>query len=131
MLLSILMVPAPAWAATPDYRGPVYDRAAPGSEDWEFERVVVDRGESRSIYNTREPQFELYLPDPAIANGAAVIMLPGGAMRVLGVGGEYDREIEGFLAQGILVVVLEYRTLQMSPEAIARASAPPPPDAPP
>jgi dienelactone hydrolase len=120
-----------AHAATPVYRGPLYDAPAKGSEGWTQERVVIERGAERSIYNTREPQYELYLPDPAVANGAAVIMLPGGGMRVLGVGKAMRQEIDAFLGQGVAVALLEYRTLQMPPEAVERAAAPPPPDAPP
>ncbi len=130
-LAAVLLGPGTAIAATPEYRGPVYDGAAEGSEDWAYPRIVVERGDSRMIYNTREPLYELYLPDPSVANGAAVIMLPGGGMRMLGVGKGTQTEIDGFLSQGIAVALLEYRTLQMSPQAVERASAPPPPNAPP
>lgn len=128
---ALLCLAAPSPAAEPAFRGPLYESAAKGSESWTYERTVVERGPVRSIYNTREPRYELYLPDPARANGAAVVMLPGGGLRVLGTGAETDREIDRFLEHGIAVILLEYRTLQLSPDEVDRALAPPEPNAPP
>lgn len=121
----------PVCGATPQAQGPLYPGPAAGSEGWTFERTVVERDGNRSVYNTREPQYQLYLPEPAAATGAAVVMLPGGGMRVLGLGRETDREIDSFLAHGVAVILVEYRTLQLSPEEVARMSAAPPANAPP
>ena len=117
---------ATAQAGSPVEQGALYDRPAKGSEHWDQKRTVVERGINRSIYNTSEPRYEVYLPDTGIATGAAVVMLPGGGMRLLGVGEQTDREIQGFLDHGVAVILLEYRTMQMPAAELERASAPPP-----
>jgi len=113
-------LPAPAWA------GPLYDGPAAGSQHWKFDRLVTGDPGRESIYNTREPRIAVYLPEPAKANGAAVVMLPGGGLRVLGVGKETNDEIAAFLDRGVAVLLLEYRTLQVDPEVLARPAPPRP-----
>lgn len=110
---------------------PLYPGGAPGSENWDQPRTVAGEGERRSVFNTSQPVYEVHLPRPERASGAAVVMLPGGGLQTLGVGaGLYD-EIDALVGQGIAVLLLEYRTLQLPPEVIARASAPRPANAPP
>jgi dienelactone hydrolase len=129
--LAILGAAAAASAATPAYRGPLYDHPAVGSETWREPRVAVECNGEISIYNTREPQIEVFLPDGAAATGAAVIMLPGGGLRVLGVGAESDAEVDAFLSRGVAVLRLQYRTAQTPAAAIQRACRPRPANAPP
>jgi acetyl esterase/lipase len=120
-----------AWpvAAHPE-RHALYAGPAPGSESWQQDRAEIRRGERVSVYNTSQPVFELHLPRPERASGAAVVMLPGGGLRVLGMGAQLADEIDALVSQGVAVLVLEYRTLQLSPEEIDRASAPPPQSSP-
>ncbi len=105
----------------------LYDGPAAGSQDWPEPLVVhsTDGGEDR--YNTTEPRLQVFLPGPDKADGAAIVMLPGGGLRVLGMGGDMHDTIALLNGQGIAVIVLEYRTLQRTPEEIARATAPRPP----
>jgi hypothetical protein len=107
------------------FRGPLYDHPATGSEGWREPRTVVECNGDVSVYNTREPQIEVFLPDRAKANGAAVVMLPGGGLRVLGEGAESDAEVEAFLRHGVAVLRLEYRTAQIPAQTIPRACRPP------
>lgn len=109
---------------------PLYDGTAPGSENWTQPRSEVRRGDSVAVFNTSQTRYTLHLPPAAKASGAAVVMLPGGGLRMLGMGNPLDKEVETLLAQGVAVLVLEYRTLQLSPAEIERASAPPPPSPP-
>jgi acetyl esterase/lipase len=74
---------------------------------------------------------EVFLPDAGEASGAAVVMLPGGGLRVLGLGADLRDTVTRFNAEGVAVIVLEYRTLQLSPAEIERATAPRPANAPP
>ena len=90
----------------------------PGSEQWTFQRTTRARGNETSIYNVRDPRIEVHLPDPAFANGTAVIILPGGGLRVLGRGKDTQDLIELLLARGIAAIHLEYRTLQVAPETL-------------
>ena len=63
----------------------IWPGKAPGSEDWTFsERVTEGPGGSKTYSNVVNPTLTVYLPEPAKANGAAVILCPGGAMRMLG-----------------------------------------------
>lgn len=105
----------------------LYDGPAPGSQDWSEPLVVhpTDGGEDR--YNTTEPRLQVFLPEPDKADGAAIVMLPGGGLRMLGMGGDMHDTIALLNDHGIAVIVLEYRTLQRTPEEIARATAPRPP----
>jgi acetyl esterase/lipase len=127
-----LIAAAPANAHTE--RLPLYDGPAPGSESWVQPRTEIADGERRSVYNTSQPVYELHLPRPERASGAAVVMLPGGGLRVLGTGADLYDEIDALVAEGVAVLLLEYRTQQFTPEQLARMTAPPPPrpaDAPP
>lgn len=126
-----LALAVPAQAATPFEAAPLYDGPAAGSESWSEPRVVTVCGGSVSVFNTSQPRYELYLPDPAKANGAAVVMLPGGGLRVLGRGAEADAEIAAFLDHGVAVMLLEYRTRQLPAGGINRQCRAPDPTAPP
>ena len=116
--LGALAAGGSACAVTPVFKGPLYDHPALGSEAWREPRQAVACNGEISIYNTREPQIEVFLPDRTAASGAAVVMLPGGGLRALGVGAESDAEVEAFLRHGVAVLRLEYRTAQTPAEAI-------------
>lgn len=120
VLTAIAPAPAMARAADPTYSGPIYPGPAQGSQSWAFPRTVIEQEASRSVYNTREPAITVHLPVPDRANGAAVVLLPGGGLRVLGMGAKTDAEVQAFLDHGIAVAVLEYRTLQLDPTGLAR-----------
>ncbi|MCX7676931.1 MAG: alpha/beta hydrolase, partial [Alteraurantiacibacter sp.] len=124
--LAVLAVPVAQPVAAHSERVPLYNGPAPGSENWTEGRIEVVSGERRQVYNTSQPVYELHLPRPERSNGAAVVMLPGGGLRALGLGADLYDEIDALVAQGVAVLLLEYRTLQMTPDQIARASAPPP-----
>jgi acetyl esterase/lipase len=73
-----------------------------------------------------------FLPDPSRATGAAVVIAPGGALRVLGMDNEGVRVAEWLNRNGIAAFVLKYRTLQQMPAgsgggARGRGIAPAPP----
>lgn len=128
-LLGAAMLAAAPVAAHVE-RKPLYEGAAPGSERWKQPRTEVRNGERLSVYNTSQPVYELHLPRPERASGAAVVMLPGGGLRVLGVGADLYDEIDALVANGVAVLLLEYRTVQLSKQELDRASAPPPPPPP-
>jgi len=133
-LLASLALVAAVPAAAHTERLPLYDGPAPGSESWVQPRTEIADGERRSVYNTSQPVYELHLPRPERASGAAVVMLPGGGLRVLGTGADLYDEIDALVAEGVAVMLVEYRTQQFTPEQLARMTAPPPPrpaDAPP
>lgn len=98
---------------------------APGSEDWQFAEIVTTAPSGdRVVSNVREPTLTVYLPEAANANGAAVVIAPGGALRVLGMDNEGSKVARWLNARGIAAFVLKYRTLQSDPDA-PRPTAPP------
>jgi len=109
---------APAFAQERTVR--LYDGPAPGSEGWTYPEHVVDSGDQRIIHNVRDPELSVYPADPDAAGGAAAIILPGGGLRVLGVGEDTRALIARLNAHGISAVLLKYRILQVD------ADAPPP-----
>ncbi|MEO6154098.1 MAG: alpha/beta hydrolase fold domain-containing protein [Croceibacterium sp.] len=126
---SVLLTFVPAHAQ--QYAAPLYSGPAPGSESWQRPLVTRTRDGGISRYNTREPQVQLFLPAAGKANGAAVVMLPGGGLRVLVMGSDTRVTIARFNAEGVAVLLLEYRTLQVPVEDIDRPPPPQPATAPP
>lgn len=126
-----LAAATPVYALAPREAAPLYDGPAAGSESWREPRVVTVCGGSVQVFNTSQPRYELYLPDPAKATGAAVLMLPGGGLRVLGRGAEADAEIAAFLDHGVAVMLLEYRTRQLPAASLDGACRGTDPNAPP
>ena len=104
----------------------LYSGPAAGSEDWTEPLVVRPRLGGEDRYNTAQPRLQVFLPDPEKADGAAIILLPGGGLRVLSMGKDMHDTIALLNNRGVAVIVLEYRTLQLGPDAIAKATAPRP-----
>lgn len=124
-LCLIVFLPMLASLASAQEELRLWPDGAPGSEDWRFEETVTrNDGGDRVIANVREPTLTVFLPEPSAANGAAVIIAPGGALRVLGFDNEGVKVAEWLNERGIAAFVLKYRTLQVDPDA-------PPPAAPP
>lgn len=71
---------------------PLWERGAPGSEGRTNEpEKLLERGDGITrVYNIHNPSLTVYLPPKAKANGAAVILCPGGAHQYLAV------DIEGY-----------------------------------
>jgi acetyl esterase/lipase len=63
-----------------------------------------------------------FLPEPGKANGAAVIVAPGGGFSWLSMGNEGWEVAEALAAQGIAAIVLKYR-LNPTPESLEDFSA--------
>jgi acetyl esterase/lipase len=89
---------------------------APGSEGWSLpESVTSSPAGDRIITNVRDPSLTVFLPDPAKATGAAVVIAPGGALRALAFDDEGVKVAEWLNERGIAGFVLKYRTLQQDP----------------
>ncbi len=68
------------------------------------------------VRNVSRATLTPFLPDPAQATGAAVIVAPGGAFRVLSMGNEGWEVAEALQEQGIAAFVLKYRLLPTAPD---------------
>ena len=99
---------------------------APGSESWTIaETTTRSPAGDRIIANVSEPTLTVFLPDAAAATGTAMVVAPGGALRILGWDNEGVRAAEWLNAKGIAAFVLKYRTLQTPPQAPGGSGAAP------
>ncbi len=61
------------------------------------------------VYNVAQPTITAYLPDPALVNGTAVIIAPGGAFHTLSINSEGVDVAKWLNAKGVAAFVLKYR----------------------
>ena len=88
---------------------------------------IEERGKDgvkdRAVSNVTDPTIEVYLPEPAVRNGAAVLIAPGGGYVRMA----YDKEgveVARWLNSiGIAGVVLKYRLPELPKDAAARRAA--------
>jgi acetyl esterase/lipase len=94
---------------------PLWPGQAPGSEAWSLpETVTTLPTGDRLVTNVSEPTLTVYLPDPSRATGAAVVVAPGGALRLLSLDNEGAKVAEWLNGIGVAAFVLKYRTLQVA-----------------
>ena len=87
----------PAWCLAADEPQviPLWPSGAPGSEGKTDPEVVTERGKDgvhdRHVSRVHNPTLTVYLPPRDKANGAAVVICPGGGHRILAIDHEgYD-----------------------------------------
>ena len=68
------------------------------------------------VRNVSRATLTPFLPDPAKANGAAVIVAPGGAFRILSMGNECWEVAQALNERGVAAFVLKYRLLPTAPD---------------
>lgn len=90
---------------------PVWPGAAPGSEAWAQKEVEFPnpRTQERMVRNVVLPTMTAFFPDPAKANGTAVVIAPGGGFRLLSWDSEGVFVAEYLKARGVAAFVLKYR----------------------
>lgn len=86
---------------------------APGSERWSLpETTTRTASGDRIVANVSEPTLTPYFPAAAKATGTAIVIAPGGGLRVLGIDNEGEKVARWLNSKGIAAFVLKYRTLQ-------------------
>jgi acetyl esterase/lipase len=86
---------------------------APGSEAWSVpEATATAPSGDRTITNVSDPAVTVFLPPAGRATGTAVVVAPGGALRLLGWDNEGVKVAQWLNTRGIAALVLKYRTLQ-------------------
>jgi len=90
---------------------PVWPGVAPGSESWTQKEVDYARNNKQMVRNVTRPTLTAYLPDPANANGTAIIIAPGGGFRFLSWQNEGTAVAEWLAERGVTAFVLKYRLL--------------------
>jgi len=105
-LASVLLLTA-ADAADPILLWP---KGAPGSDGkTALETMRINPPDEQVLSNIHAPSITPYLPDPAKATGAAVIVIPGGGHKEIWITHEGYRVAEALAARGIAAFVLRYR----------------------
>ena len=100
---------------------------APGSENWIVpEATTTSPSGDRIITNVSDPTVTVFRPAVESATRTAVVVAPGGALRLLGWDNEGVKVAQWLNSKGIAALVLKYRTLQMTPTSIRGRGAPPP-----
>ena len=84
IVLGLLAIAGAAVAQTPQEIR-LWPGKAPGSENWTVPEVTTTSpAGDRTISNVSDPSVTVFLPPSASATGTAVVVAPGGALRVLG-----------------------------------------------
>jgi acetyl esterase/lipase len=111
----LLAIAADAGPQTPEEIR-LWPGKAPGSETWTVpEAVTTSPSGDRTIANVSDPTVTVFLPPASSATRTAVVVAPGGALRVLGWDNEGVKVAQWLNANGIAALVLKYRTLQAMP----------------
>ena len=125
LAVGLLAVASGVGAQTPEEIR-LWPGKAPGSENWTVpEATTTSPSGDRTISNVSDPSVTVFLPSPASATGTAVVVAPGGALRVLGWDNEGVKVAQWLNSKGIAALVLKYRTLQTMPGGGRGRGAPP------
>ena len=89
----------------------LYDGPAPGSENWTWHEAENDNNgwQTKVVYNVSRPTLTVFVPETVKANGAAVIIAPGGAFHALSINSEGFDVARWLVQKGITCFVLKYR----------------------
>jgi len=89
---------------------PVWPGVAPGSEGKTGDETLrVTEGGDHVVANVHRPTITVYLPDPATATGAAVLVIPGGGHRELWMDHEGYNVAQWLSEHGVAAFILKYR----------------------
>lgn len=103
---------------------PLWPTGAPGSETWtQQEEETMLPPTLKVVRNVTQPTLTAYLPDPALANGTAVIICPGGAWHFLSIDMEGTDVAHWLTARGVAAFVLRYRLLHTGDDLAGQVRA--------
>ncbi len=90
---------------------PLYNGAAPGSENWNWSEAENDHNlfNTKVVYNVTKPSLTVFTPDASVANGTAVVICPGGGFHTLSINSEGNDVAKWLVAKGVTCFVLKYR----------------------
>lgn len=92
----------------------LYAGAAPGSEHWRHheQEQYSQSWQTQVVFNVADPTLTVFTPDPAKANGTAIVICPGGAFHGLSINSEGFDVARWLTARGVTAFVLKYRLVQ-------------------
>ena len=116
-----LLLAASASAQAPSQVIPVWNGPPPGSGEASQKEGSMDLSDTRFtppnpdtlVWNVTKPTLAVFKPAAGKANGAAVIVAPGGGFRVLSYQNEGLRVAQWLTDHGITAFVLKYRLHRM------------------
>ncbi len=109
LLALVFLVHSGAFAQVKYFVVPLWEKGAPGFEDRRNEPEVSKDWWVKNIHN---PSLMVYMPEKEKANGAAVVICPGGGHSQLVINPE-GRDPAQFLAGlGVAAIVLKYRLIR-------------------
>jgi len=88
----------------------LYNGAAPGSENWNYDEKLAPSETVPLAYDVSHPTLTVYRPDPAFNTGTAMVVCPGGGFFILAIKNEGSDVANWLTQKGITVFVLKYRT---------------------
>ena len=94
---------------------PLWERVAPGSETWNQEErawAIPSPLDLSTLWNVVQPTLTPVLPDPAVATGTGVVVVPGGAYIMLAIDHEGFDVAEWLADRGVAAFVLKYRVME-------------------
>lgn len=99
---------------------PLYSGSAPGSESWTHnEKEYFSRiWNTQVVTNVSRPTLTAWLPDPAIATGASVIICPGGGFHALSINSEGNDVAKWLNGIGVAAFVLKYRLVPTGEDGV-------------
>lgn len=106
LFIILLLFPALLWAQTEPTVIPLWEKGAPGFENRRNEPELAKDYWVRNIHN---PSLTVFLPPKDKANGAAVVVCPGGGHRLLVYTAEGIDPAKYLNSLGVTVFVLKYR----------------------
>src|SRR5262244_2832353 len=96
---------------------PLYPGVAPGSENAKQKEVsFVNPDKQTRIRNVTRPTLTAYLPERGKANGAAIIVAPGGGFMHLAMEKEGSDMARWLQTRGVAAFVLKYRLMDTGTE---------------
>ena len=108
--LLFLLAASASFAADAPKEIPLWPGGAPGSEGKTVpEKIVISGNGERQVSSINHPSITPFLPAKESANGAAVLVIPGGGHRVLCVDHEGENVARFLNAHGIAAFVLKHR----------------------
>ncbi|HAB19349.1 MAG TPA: alpha/beta hydrolase [Verrucomicrobiota bacterium] len=92
----------------------LYEGRAPGSEAWKHSEKEsrTNLWNTRVVFNVADPTLSVFRPDPAKANGTAVVICPGGAFFGLSIESEGNEVARWLVEKGVAAFVLKYRLVE-------------------
>lgn len=103
----------------------LYTGAAPGSERWKHQEkeYFSPIWNTQVVTNVVSPTLTVFSPEAGKANGAAVIVCPGGGFHALSINSEGTDVAKWLAARGVTAFVLKYRLVPTGEDGVKEVMA--------